>query len=465
MRSNKHVFAMLPTGGGKTVVFSSITNGAFNKGFRVWIIVPRDELLNQASAHFDKYSLPHGIINAKNAESQTHSLHLVSKNTIERRYDKIINWPDLIIIDEGHLNYKFLVNLKKIIPDRTRMILFSATPERLSGEGLSDICDDIIYGASISELIELRYLCPIKYYAPPLEGIENLHKKGSDVDAKELKKLFKEKSVYGKAIDHYRKMADGKSCMVFCRSVEASKETADQFNSAGYKFKSIDGKMSYKVRKSILAELETGEINGICSCELTIYGIDIARIEVIIMLRPTFSLAYFLQMIGRGLRPFEGKEHLIILDHVNNVLKHGHPLIKHEWKFYGKNKKGSGEEFKKPESTVCPMCSGCWPGLPDICPDCGCNLHDEREHKAGRKLPKEIEGILREVMPFETDQYITAVTDQAIRLQKMDKGSRMKAMVSNVYKYGRAERVKGLARVVGYSENWVNATSYRIRKR
>ena len=394
LRKFKYIFIMLPTGGGKTIIFSLMTAGAFKRKYRVWIIVPRNELLKQASNHLWKYKVPHGIINAKSNESRAYLVHLVSKSTLTRRWEKIKNWPELIIIDEGHLNYKFQIDLKKRIPEKTRIIGFSATPERLSGEGLSDIYDDIIYGPSIRELVELEFLTKIKYFSPPLLGLDDLHKKGADVDADELAKLFKKRAVYGKAINHYKQHGQengrNKAAMVFCRSVAASEETAGQFRDAGFKFESIDGKMSHGKREAILKGLEKGEIDGICSCELTIYGIDIPRIEVIIMLRPTFSRTYFMQMIGRGLRPYHGKEFCTILDHVGNLQRHGHPLQDYDWAFHGreKNKKKIGVSIATLK--LCPQCFLYYEG--DTCPNCGAG-------RDVRKQPKmeEIDGRLVEI--------------------------------------------------------------------
>ncbi|HDY87744.1 MAG TPA: DEAD/DEAH box helicase, partial [bacterium] len=307
LRKYKYVFISLSTGAGKTIIFSAMTTGAFKRQYRVWIIVPRNELLEQASDHLFRHRVPHGVINARSNESRAYLVHLVSKDTLTRRWDKIKNWPDLIIVDEGHLNYKFQMDLKERIPDKTIMIGFSATPERLSGEGLSDIYDTIIYGPSQVDLIELGFLTKIKYFSPPLIGLEDIHRKGIDYNPDELEELFKKRAVYGKAINHYREHGIGKAAMVFCRSVKASEETARQFRNAGYRFESVDGKMAKGRRKAILDGLRTGIIDGICSCELTIYGIDIPRIECIIMLRPTLSRTYFMQMIGRGLRPYPNK--------------------------------------------------------------------------------------------------------------------------------------------------------------
>jgi len=304
----KYLFIALPTGAGKTIIFSAMTTGAFKRKYRVWIIIPRNEILDQASDHLFRHKVPHAMIKAGSNESRAYTVHLVSKDTLTRRWDKIINWPDMIIIDEAHLNYKFQIELKSRVPDKTYIIGFSATPERLSGEGLSDIYDNIIYGPSQVELIELGFLTKIQYFAPGLEGLEELHKKGTDYNQDELAELFKKRAVYGKAINHYREHGQGKATMVFCRSIKASEETARQFRNAGYKFESLDGRMGKGKRKAILDGLRNGQLDGVCSCELTIYGIDIPRIECIIMLRPTLSRTYYMQMIGReGITAISGE--------------------------------------------------------------------------------------------------------------------------------------------------------------
>lgn len=390
LRKYKHIFISLSTGAGKTIIFSHMTQGAFKRQYRVWIIVPRNELLEQASDHLFRHRVPHGVINARSNESRAYLVHLVSKDTLTRRWDKIKNWADLIIVDEGHLNYKFQMDLKERIPDKTIMIGFSATQERLSGEGLSDIYDILICGPPQVELIELGFLTKIKYFSPPLEGLEDIHRKGIDYNQDELEELFKKRAVYGKAINHYREHGTGKAAMVFCRSVKASGETAQQFRNAGYRFESVDGKMGKGRRKAIFDGLRTGAIDGICSCQLTIYGIDIPRIEVIIMLRPTLSRAYFCQMIGRGLRPYPGKQACIILDHVSNLYCHGHPLDDYQWNFYGKKKKGRAIGVSKATLKLCDKCFLYYSG--EICPNCGAG----RDGKLKKKV-EEIDGRLIEI--------------------------------------------------------------------
>jgi len=220
--------------------------------------------------------------------------------------------------------------------------------------------------------------------------LEELHKIGSDVSADELAKLFKKRAVYGNAINHYREHGKSKSAFAFCRSVKASEETAMQFRNAGYKFESLDGKMSNGKRESILKALENGEIQGVCSCEILIYGIDIPRIEVIIMLRPTFSRTYFMQMIGRGLRPYPGKLECIILDHASNLQTHGHPLQDYQWAFYGKEKNKKQKGVSKATMKLCPNCFLYFSG--ETCPNCGVNRDVKKQPKM-----EEIDGKLVEI--------------------------------------------------------------------
>ena len=137
-------------------------------------------------------------------------------------------------------------------------------------------------------------------------GVEKLHKRGTEYKPDELDALLEERAVYGDAVDHYRRHADGKPALVYCRNIEAADKTASVFSSAGYKFENIDGTMTYKRRETLLNGLKYGDIQGLTSCELITYGLDVPRVECVIMLRPTLSRALYCQMIGRGLRPSEG---------------------------------------------------------------------------------------------------------------------------------------------------------------
>lgn len=409
LRIQQSVMYQLATAGGKTAVVSQIIYNAVKRNYRCWFIVPRNELLRQASDHFFHWKIPHGIINAKSNESRAYLTHIISKDTLIRRYNKIKNLPDLLIFDEAHLYIDRQIEIASHLPDHSKIIGITATPERLDGRGLkrnhkldqifgkNGLYDSIVYGPPIKELIELGFLSDIKYFAPPIQGLEDIHYKGTEYNPDELDKLFKKRAVYGKAINHYREYAAGKAALVFCRSVKAAEETAARFRDAGYKFENIDGRMGYNKRKILIDGLRNGALQGLTSCELVTYGLDVPRVECIIMLRPTLSRTLFFQMIGRGLRPYPGKQYCTILDHVGNFAEHatgeGESLAERfsvSWHFGGLEKKGRLKGVSAATLKLCDKCFLYFEG--DICPNCGAG----RDGKARKKV-EEIDGRLIEI--------------------------------------------------------------------
>ena len=99
------VVLQLPTGAGKTAIVSEISKTIQDNGKRVWFIVPRKELVTQSKAHFVKWGIKFGVIDAKNRESRAYKAHIISLQTLMRRLDKIKEFPDVVFFDECHLNY------------------------------------------------------------------------------------------------------------------------------------------------------------------------------------------------------------------------------------------------------------------------------------------------------------------------------------------------------------------------
>jgi superfamily II DNA or RNA helicase len=369
------------TGSGKTPLVSAMVESVHNKKKRAWFIVPRKELLQQASKHFRKWNVPHGIIAPNSTESRAYKIHVVSKDTLIRRYDKIKNWPDLMIFDEGHI---YLDRQKEIIshlPESSKIISLTATPERLDGRGLSEIYEELIEGPSIPWLTERGFLSELKYFSPPIDGLKDLHVRGTEYDEEELEALLERKKIYGELVGHYEKHGKGKPALIFCRSVKQAYQTAERFQNKGFNFHCIEGKMSDKKRKDLIDALTNGTIDGLTNCEIATYGLDIPRVEYGASIRPTLSRALYMQIIGRILRPFEGKEYAMFFDHVNLILEHqdddypGMPLHyvpEITWNFHGTEKR----KRKKKELNVrlCPYmdflycnkpsCVGC-PHNPD----------------------------------------------------------------------------------------------------
>jgi len=382
-----------PTGAGKTRLFATIIDHSLRKGHNVWTLVPRKELLDQASDELIGIGVKHGRICPGHHESGAFNVHVVSKDTLIRRYDKIKKPPSFIIIDEAHLALDRYIEIQERYPDAF-ILGCTATPERLDGRGLSDLYEDLVMGPSIKELIELGFLSEIRYFCPPTPGIENLHRVGTDYNADELGRLLEKRKIYGKAIEHYRKHAHEKPALAFCRNIAQAEETAQKFSAAGYRFENIDGSMPAGKRKMLIDGLRTGELHGLTSCELLTYGLDVPRVECIIMLRPTLSKTIFFQSIGRGLRPYEGKDNLIVLDHVGNLAEHGHPLEPQAWMFHGREKRGKRKSTSEAALRLCPEIDFLYCDKPSCA---GCP-HD-RQGRKKRKF-EEVDVQLKEVKPI-----------------------------------------------------------------
>ncbi len=371
LAGHRSICIQLATGAGKTPIMASMCESVHDKKKLAWILVERKELLNQASAHLLKWGIPHNSINPGNNESLSFNIHIVSSDTLIRRYEKIKRWPDLLIIDEAHLMIDRQLDLISRLPETTKVIGMTATPERLDGRGLSEVYEKLIEGPSIPWLTEHDFLSDLRYFAPPIEGLADLHVRGTDYDEEELEALLQRRKIYGELVGHYEKYGRGKAALIFCRSVKSAVQTAERFREKGFKFYAIHSNsdeypMSATRRRELVAALTAGTIDGLTNCEIGTYGLDIPRIEYGACIRPTLSRALYFQMIGRCLRPWTDpvtgyrKESALFFDHVNNILEHQEPnypgipphyVSKINWNFCGTDKR---KREKNNNIVLCP---------------------------------------------------------------------------------------------------------------
>jgi superfamily II DNA or RNA helicase len=361
----------LGTGGGKTPLAAAMCESVFTKKKRAWFVVPRKELKGQTSRQLLKWNVPHGIIDPKHNESRAYQIHVVSKDTLIRRYDKIKNWPDLLFFDECHLYLDRQIEIASHLPVTSKIIGLTATPERMDGRGLSTdsggLYDVLIPGPSIPWMMERGFLSDLKYFSPPLEGLSDLRYRGTDINEEDLDELLKRRKIYGEVVGHYEKHGKGKPALIFCRSVKAAYDTAERFRDKGFNFHCIEGKMTDKRRYDLINALTKGDIDGLTNCDIATYGLDIPRVEYGASIRPTLSRALYFQMIGRIIRPFHDentgykKEYALFFDHVNLVLEHQeddypgippHYVPEIDWNFHGVEKRKRNKDIKNIRS--CP---------------------------------------------------------------------------------------------------------------
>lgn len=395
----KAVLFVLPTGGGKTVTYAAMSQGAALRGNRILILEHRKELIRQASLAVGGLGVHHQIVAPANKVAKIRAAHVqklgwpmidkhshvavASVQTLARRMDWLDEFkPNIIVIDEAH--HAVAGTWARIIeacPDAI-LVGVTATPVRTDGQGLgkdSGGCfDAMVLGPSMRELIEMGYLVPPRVFAPPSQvNRDDMGHKGGDIDMASAAALLDKPGIIGNAVEHYTQLAAGRPAIVFCTSVKHAEHVAEQFRAAGYRFEVVHGDMDDDDRDNRIAGLGDGRLQGIVTVDVVSEGTDVPAAEVAILLRPTESESLFLQQIGRVLRTVfaegfdlndldgrhdaieaSGKTYGLILDHVGNVAYHGMPAADREWTLDGRKrgKRGALDKEKPISVMQCPKC-------------------------------------------------------------------------------------------------------------
>lgn len=390
--STRKVLYVLPTGGGKTVVFNYISSNVVRNPKpgggqrRCMIVVHRQELLHQACINLAALGQPHyplaplrRVQAIMEMEARTVGRHCVVPHapimvaSVQSLLNKV-NYvtPDMIIIDEAHhVAAAAWRNVLERHPD-ARVLGVTATPCRLDGRGLGDTFGAMVQGPSIADLIGQGYLVRPRLFDPPgsvnMSGVKRIL---GDFDKKEAAKRVGEINIAGDVIAHYRKHLDRKPAIAFCVSVDHAARVAEEFRAGGYRAASIDGKLDDRERRERIAGLGSGEIDVLCSCDIVSEGTDIPVVSGAILLRPTQSLGLYLQQVGRVLRPAPGKTEAIILDHVGNCARHGDPSAPREWQLTVSESAVRQTKAPPPPMRRCPNCYALNSAAADACACCG----------------------------------------------------------------------------------------------
>lgn len=401
LKQFKKILIQAPTGAGKTAITVHMMSVAASQGKKAMFIVHQTELLQQTSKALWRQHLEHGQIASGKRISRL-PVQVASVQTLVNRLDQY-DEPDLIIIDEAHRANSN--SYKKVVEawPNAFLIGLTATPQRTDGKALGEMFNEIVRGPEIRWLIQEGFLSDYVVFAPSV-GIDTSSVSTSmgDFNKKELAAITDKPTITGDAVNHYKKLTSGKQCVVMCVNIEHARHVADSYNAAGVVAASIEGNMSQAEREVIIEKFKVGEISVITNVQLLIEGVDIPSIEVVQWLRPTQSLIVYMQGNGRGLRPFEGKDRLVILDHVGNAHKHGLPCEDRDWSLEGKKKgKRKTKDDDEPDVQVqqCMKCYAVFKPGPDNCPMCGAVI--ERKVRKIEQVEGELQAVDMEMVRRE----------------------------------------------------------------
>lgn len=315
---------VLPTGTGKTIVFSAVTEEAVRRGGRVLILAHRGELLEQAA---DKLHKVTGLLSAlEKAESSClgswYRVAVGSVQSLQRpsRLDRFA--PDFfsnIIIDEAH--HCLSDGYQRVLEhfSAAKVLGVTATPDRGDMRNLGQYFETLAYEYTLPQAIRDGYLSPIKALTVPLRlDLSSVGVQNGDFKAGDL----------GTALDPYleaiademlKNCADRKT-VVFLPLVKTSKKFRDILNAKGFRAAEVNGESDD--RAEILRDFEAGKYNVLCNSMLLTEGWDCPSVDCVIVLRPTKVRSLYSQMVGRGTRLFPGKDHLLLLDFLWHTERH-----------------------------------------------------------------------------------------------------------------------------------------------
>ena len=307
---------VLPTGTGKTIVFSAVTNDCVKQGKRVLILAHRGELLEQAADKLQK-STGLGCAVEKAESSCFGSWFRVVVGSVQSlmRDTRLKKFPEdyfgAIVVDEAH--HCISDSYQKVLQHfpRAKVLGVTATPDRGDMRDLGTYFEQIAYEYTLPKAIKEGFLCPIKALTIPLKiDISNVGISAGDFKSEEI----------GTALDPYleqiaeemKKYCLNRKTVVFLPLIKTSQKFKNILLEHGFAAAEVNG--NSEDRADVLNGFDEGKYNVLCNSMLLTEGWDCPSVDCIIVLRPTKIRSLYSQMVGRGTRLNPGKEHLLLLD-------------------------------------------------------------------------------------------------------------------------------------------------------
>jgi superfamily II DNA or RNA helicase len=397
----RNVLAVLPTGGGKSVIVSEIALENHLMGAVQAIIAHRNELVGQMSLHIARRGIKHRIIASKPTIAEVTAQHRAEFNrsfinpdsncavgsvdTLIARQDALQQWAAQVddwTIDEAHhvLRTNKWGKAVNMFPN-AKGLGVTASPSRADGMGLGlhhdGVFDAMEIGPDMRWLIDNGALCDYEIAIPDSDFTisEDELAPSGDWSPARMREASKKSHIVGDVVKEYVARAYGKRFICFATDVETAGEMAQKFLDVGIPVASVSAKTPADLRNDYIRRFRSGQLWGLINVDLFGEGFDVPAVEVVIMARPTASLAVYLQQFGRALRTMPGKLFGLVIDHVSNWKRHGFPDKPHAWSLDRRDKKARRERNPEEiELTACRNCSRPYQRCLPACPYCGAVL-------------------------------------------------------------------------------------------
>lgn len=381
----KRIILQASCGAGKTIISSEIVSRAIERGKKVLFLVNRRDLIKQTVDKYTEYGLGDeiGIIMAGEDSALNKPIQCASLQTYTRRLKlQRLEWniwfhnADLIIYDECHSSnaptYKAILEHYK---DKY-IIGLSATPLGAAGTGLGTTFEEIVQCVPTAELIKQGFLVPPVHYAPSKPDLSGIGIVAGDYNKKQLGERVNKPKLVGDIYENWARLASNRSTIIFATNVKHSIAIKQEFEKNGVSIEHIDAHTCDEDREDIYTRFEAGDVQVLTNVGVCCEGSDLPIASAVVIAKPTLQIGRWIQMGGRGARPYPGKEDFLILDHAGCIEKHGFIDDEVEWSLDAKMPAAKKKVVRKKEKTLltCEVCSFVFSGR--RCPQCGAEVKE-----------------------------------------------------------------------------------------
>lgn len=365
-----------PTGAGKTECAIAIMHEYAMSYRRAAMVMDRIVLVDQTSLRLSKYQIDHGVMQSGHWRYRpSERIQICSIQTLAKR--KKMKAPDILLYDETHVLHKSIIDYIKENP-QMQVVGLTATPFT---KGLASLYTNVVSAIPTETLVEKGLLCPLKVYIAKEIDMTGAKKIAGEWSADEV--ATRGMKITGDIVAEWVKktheiFGEAKKTIVFCSGVDHGRDLEKQFKAAGYNFVSISYKEDDEFKRMTIEDFSHPDstIHGLIATDILTKGFDVSDVRIGISARPfSKSFSSHVQQIGRILRPHEGKDFALWLDHAGNyvrfrsdwddVYSNGVTVLKES----GESPKKEPTEKEKKESK-CPKCNALWTGG-DTCLSCG----------------------------------------------------------------------------------------------
>lgn len=364
-RPGAKIMLQLPTGGGKTHIASELLSSWLPGGYKAVWLTHRRELVTQTAHMLEEAGVPvraNTLWNTNGAApSMANGAVILMAQTVSRRNSRMNVWGnydlgDLLLIDEAH--HATAQGWKRAMAQWPGRVLgMTATPWRLSQkEGFEHLFTELHCGPQVAALQSAGWLCQARVVLSPEDQRVRGGQSDSTGDYSEsgITLANEDRDVWtAGAFRFWQERCGDRQTLVYAVSVAHADNLHRVFNKAGVTAGVLLGETPSEERARLIEGFQNGTIRVIINVSVATEGFDLPDAGCVILLRPTLSLALYLQMVGRGLRPKPDDGDCVILDLSGNSLRHGLPEEERQWSL---RPRGEGPSGVAP-LIRCPQCS------------------------------------------------------------------------------------------------------------